>query len=156
MIELPNHLHPFFTDFKETIHEILQDLLLAVYIHGSLTYGVYLRERSDIDVMVILTDTLTAELHNRLSAMFANLSTTYPEEVMNLELDMVLLGDIEKQPNLLHSQYSFMNNTPKGPKPLVGFWIELATTRELGINLFGPTPTSVIPHIDRNLLFGSN
>lgn len=156
MMNIPEHLQSFSRDLTDALKNTLADSLFGVYIHGSLTYGGYVKERSDIDLLVLLSKKLTSEDTERLDESFATLKETYPTEVRNVELAMLLLSEINQRPNMLHSQYTFMHNEPKGVETLDGFWIELSNTRENGIVLTGPEPKEIIPEIYRKVLIEAN
>lgn len=138
------------------LEEAMADNLIGVYLHGSLTYGGYVKERSDIDVLAIVRHELTPETRRKLDELFTHLSQKFPEEVKNIELDILLQGEVERNPETLHSQYTFMDSEPKGPEKLDGFWIEIANVRENGIALSGPEPSNVLVSIDREVLAEAN
>lgn len=155
-IEIPQHLQPFLVRLTKMLQETLSDDLVGIYLHGSLSYGGYVKARSDIDVLILLRSELTREMCEKLDVLFAELSQTHPEEVKNTELDILHLEEVAREPLILHSLYTFMDNEPKGPEVLDGFWIELENVRESGVVLYGPEPKIVIPSIDRQVLTDAN
>jgi streptomycin 3"-adenylyltransferase len=155
-MKTPRHLESFFANLCSTLTGSLGGKIIGVYIHGSLSYGGYIKERSDIDILVIVNQTLDNDLREKITNSLGVLSEQFPNEVKNLELDILLSADIEKRLALLSGQYTFMDNHPVAPETLVGFWIELANTRENGIVLCGPEPKSVISEIGREMLIHAN
>lgn len=155
-MKIPEHLLPFLSKLKNTLEEVLADNLIGLYVHGSLTYGGYVRERSDIDLLVLLNNELSPEVREKLDGVFIALSQKYTEEIKNIELDMLLLSEVSKKTAVVNSQYTFRDNKPKVPGALDGFWIELANTRKNGIVLFGPEPSDVIPTIEMTVLIEAN
>lgn len=155
-MKIPEHLEVFLTHFIDEINAVLADNLLGIYVHGSLTYGGYVKERSDIDLLVLLEHKLKIDIIQDLDSVFSRLSDMFPEEVKNIELDMLLCSEIDQKPAVLNSQYTFMDNQPKRSESLDGFWIELSNARENGIVLFGPKPKELIPEIDTSMLIEAN
>lgn len=155
-MKVPNHLESFLSELTKVMKNVLADKLVGIYVHGSLTYGGYVKERSDIDLLVLLKHELEDDATKDLDNAISQLSNKFPEEVKNIELDMLVCSDINQKPAVLNSQYTFMGNQPKGPETLDGFWIELSNARKNGIVLFGPEPKEIIPEIDTSLLIEAN
>lgn len=155
-MNIPTNLQSFLANFSAALQTTLNERLVGMYLHGSLTYGGYRADRSDIDVVVLVNEIITTEISASLDTVFTNLKQTHAHEVENIELDILLLSEVVEQPPVLSSQYTFMDNEPKGKEQLQGFWIELANTRENGIPIYGLHPKEIIPDINTDVLRFAN
>ena len=73
--------------FVERSREILGDNLAGVYLHGSAAMGCYNEKKSDIDIVVVIYETVSNDTKRRLMDMVVQLSADAPAK--GLELSVV-------------------------------------------------------------------
>ncbi len=156
MKNLPEHLHPFVLALRKGLIETFNESLLGAYIHGSLTYGGYVRERSDVDILAICKSAIDDETKSHLSEMICSLSDGFPHEAKNTELDVLFLKDIQGRSENLSSLVTYAGGVLATSQKLDGYWIELTNTRNSGIPLCGALPSSIIPKTDAGVLIRAN
>ena len=132
----------------EGSRELLADSLVGVILHGSLTMGDFDAERSDIDLLVVVSDPVNPTVRAGLK----NLVTRAAGE-HRIRLDYrVVTADVARQPTLspmvdlyvgVHSEdpsrVEFIDSEPESD--LV---IEFSICREHGRSLVGPKPSDLI------------
>lgn len=73
--------------FVERSREILGDNLAGVYLHGSAAMGCYNEKKSDIDIVVVIHETVSNDTKRRFMDMVVQLSAAAPAK--GLELSVV-------------------------------------------------------------------
>jgi predicted nucleotidyltransferase len=142
-------------DLTAGLRRILGDRLVGVYVHGSFALGCFNPQRSDLDVIAVATDALTASEHEQLAALLAEVSgPTGPLDLAEapperpLEFHLLLADDLRPW---------------RHPCPFDVHWrgelIERGQDRDLaahvtvaraaGIALVGPPPQETFPEVPR-------
>ena len=67
------------------LQELLGPNLIGFYLTGSLTYGDFNRESSDIDFLVVMKNTLPADEIHKVQELHKNISNTFPEWSKRIE-----------------------------------------------------------------------
>lgn len=90
------------------VADILAGDLVGVYLFGSLTYGDFHPESSDIDVMVIVREAVSALVLERIQRLHEQVAAAYPTWAKRLECSYTPLM-------MLHETLP-----PKAPRPYLG------------------------------------
>ncbi len=138
------------------VSDVLNSQLVATYLHGSLAMGSYYRPKSDVDLLVVIGDSLSdpewRHLATRLLDAFDERPTTG-----GLELSVVHRHDVERFEHPLPYESHFSEEWaedirrggvgPRGRDPDLA--AHCTATRSHGIALTGDAPTTVlgpVPH----------
>jgi len=135
--------------FCEEINKIVGPDLVGVYLFGSLSYGDFKSDRSDIDVVAILQQPLNQHMLNQVQLLHQKMGERYPKWRERLECSYT---PIEMFKNIL---------PPKEPRPYFGggiFYDEAPYGNEWiinnyllyqhGMTLVGENIKQLIPAID--------
>jgi streptomycin 3"-adenylyltransferase len=91
--------------FVEHVIDVLRDdlghLLVGAYLHGSLALGSYYPPKSDIDLLLVVRERLTAAERERISRLFVTLSADRPTT-----------GDVEVSAVTEHAARNFAHPMP--------------------------------------------
>ncbi|MCH5287111.1 MAG: DUF4111 domain-containing protein [Christensenellaceae bacterium] len=82
-----NRLERITSAFVEESKAILGDLLVGVYLHGSAVMGCFHERKSDVDLLVVVNETLEDELKRRFMDMVVRLNADAP--VKGIEMSIV-------------------------------------------------------------------
>ena len=88
-------IRAFIRKVVESFRERLGERLVGVYLHGSLATGCYRRAKSDVDLLVVVRDSLSVEVRRTLSLMCVALSRERPT-TGDLELSVIQLDDARR------------------------------------------------------------
>ncbi len=138
--------------FAQEVQNVLQDLLLGIYIHGSLALGDFNPTSSDIDFMVVTKDKISNNLYIALEKMHKQLlfaENIWTNKLEGSYLPRKLLS--RKQPP---EEVRLYVNKDKFLLARYGFeWIlELYVLREYGFCVIGPGPQKLIAPISSDEL----
>lgn len=136
------------TDLVEGITRVLETNLAGLYLFGSLTYGDFRPERSDVDLVAVVRSPLDEQTLVRLEKMHANVAAAHPVWAERVEVSYT--------PAEMFSSHE----PPAEPRPWFGFgrlyreatyrneWrINNYLLRKYGIALIGASPASFIAPI---------
>lgn len=136
-------------DWAEGVKDILHDNVIGLYLSGSLTYGDFVPERSDIDLQAVVRKPLTEEQLKSVELLHKEINKRYPTWANRVECSYVPL---ELMQEIL---------PPKIPRPRRGFdtlytgalagnerIINHYFLSKYGIALYGQDFNSLIPPID--------
>lgn len=146
-----------YRDVNEIIALLTRDLktifgsqIAGLYLTGSLTYGDFDRDKSDLDFYGILEKEFSPGQREQVKDMHANIEKLYPKWAHRIEIPYVLrsvLGSVEppKMSRPIFNAGELWNPDP----PFGDNWlINLYVVRECGVALIGPDPKSLIEPID--------
>lgn len=141
-----NNLLVFWTEY---LSDNLKDNLIGFYLTGSLTYGDFVLERSDVDLLVIINKALNSNELDLIKQMHTETEKMFPKWLSRIECSYL---PIDLLPNVL---------PPKIPRPYLGggeFYIDSLYGNEWiinnyllyqhGITLIGQEFKSLINRID--------
>lgn len=153
--QLPASLKKFLEIIQSEIPVLLGDTLNGIYIYGSISYGDFDEERSDVDVIAIIYRTLSAEECRILKSWHKGGTLKDDPWLKRLEMDYVGIDCIVKDaPNMIKTA-RFSGMLFKEEAFLYGHVIDLVNIRECGISLYGPPGSQLIPDFSRELLRGA-
>jgi predicted nucleotidyltransferase len=133
---------------------VLHQGLRAAYLHGSLVLGFNPR-RSDIDVLVVVDETLTQADKLRLVELLLNVSKT-PHEI---ELDLVTTDQLAhwRHPSPYEFHYSESNRDrfeadparrlEELSRPNADLAAHVTAARTAGVAVVGPAPQDLMPEV---------
>ncbi|MBX9462579.1 MAG: DUF4111 domain-containing protein [Aquamicrobium sp.] len=136
--------------------------LAAVYLHGSAVVE-GLRERSDVDLLVIVSKALPAPTRARLSTDLMKVSGLYPFDPMGrrpLEVIIVRLADLEQMPYPARAEFVYgewLRGALEGgavPQAEASpeFTLVLAQARGEALPLVGPSIADMVPDIPSHVI----
>lgn len=149
---IPQDLQDFLAKIKQTLPKILNKNLVGIYIYGSLSYGSWGVNRSDVDLAVLTENDLSKTDLTKLKKWYQDYKLVasrwhYRSEI--IFISQKKLKNITK-PNLQASK--IVGSKLKIKAILYGFPLELRNLREDGINLLGPSAKKVFPKVSKDLL----
>lgn len=147
-MQIPRNLEDFISALKVENIRILGANLYGIYIYGSISYGDFIENTSDIDIIALTKVKLSREEISRLKEMF--ISKTFKEThwVAKLEMEYIAIEQVntfEKNVTTIH----FSDNKIVESYSLEGPCIEWQNLRECGITVYGPSPLEFVPTITR-------
>lgn len=141
----------------ETMRSVLQDALLAVYLHGSAASS-GLRPQSDIDLLAVIDRPMTEEQRRRLLPELLRISGRYPaqprglrciEVMVFLEADLTAPG-FPARAEFIYGEWlrdAFESGQLPTPVSAPENTLVLAQARHEAFPLFGPTTKELLPEI---------
>ncbi len=142
-------LERLLTRLTSDIQNTLQTLL-GLYLHGSLVTGDFDRDRSDIDLLAVLSEDVTEEDLARLLELHTRLVEDYPTWNDRIEVDYVstlALTSFRTQPRRM------ARISPGEPLHVLEanrhYLLNWHMARQGGVALFGPPPQEVMPEISQ-------
>ncbi|KAM0418896.1 hypothetical protein ACHAPT_012161 [Fusarium lateritium] len=139
-----NQLDLYLQRLVRTLHDELNDNLLAVHLFGSAGYGAYQPGISDVDVYAVIHEPITD--YPRLSRLISHSSLPCPAR----KLEFVLFTKTNAARQAPDPKYEMNFNTGKDmddyinldPQTEPRFWflLDIAMGRELGKPVLGPPP----------------
>lgn len=79
---------------KSRYQTILADVLIGIYIHGSIAFGCYNEQKSDIDFLVVVKEKLSVEIKKQLIQVLIELTKEAPKK--GFEMSVLCLKDCQK------------------------------------------------------------
>lgn len=160
MSDGPQGWPPVDADVKAWVEAAVTDLvdaleafgLIGIWLHGSLAQGSYRRPKSDVDLLVVVEETLNEEARRMLARRLVELSGARPT-VGGLELSVVRLEDARA--GRFPMPFEVHYGDEHAGDILAGTWdfasgrtdedlaAHVRSVRERGVTLVGPLPTEV-------------
>lgn len=145
-------------------HEELEENLLGIYLHGSLAMGCFNPRRSDIDFIVVVKETLTAENKKRIAKKALMLNDELPNE-RGLEFSVILETYLEPfiypTPCELHYSDFHKERYRSDENYLCGGYddndlaAQLAVAYYRGVSLYGRPLNELYKPVERQLYLAS-
>ena len=142
--------------------EILKENLVGIYVHGSIAFGCFNPEKSDIDFLVVVNNSLTPGVKEQLIATLLRLDDSCPQKgfEMSVVLKKYCMEFIYPTPYELHfsNGYKELCKTKDGLKRHCAckdltdkdLAAHFTVTREAGITLFGEDKASVFGPVPKD------
>jgi len=147
---------------KSEYRAILSDNLVGIYVHGSIAFGCFNWERSDIDFLVVVNSPLTQEEKETLISVLLKLESHAPQKgfEMSVVLERVCNPFVYPTPYEMHFSNSYLesyktnlaaqcrslNGTDKTDKDLAA---HITVTRAVGFPLCGAPISEVFGEVAR-------
>ena len=137
----------------------LAEHLVAVYLHGSAVAG-GLRPRSDVDLLVVINQPMSALLRQRLVSDLMKISGRYPYDSQGRRpLEVIIFLSADLSASLYPAQCEFIYGewlrdqyeSGEISKPVCDpdMTLVLAQARQAAISLVGPDASSLLPHVSK-------
>ncbi len=157
-LEIPQVVKDCLRDFKLSIHHLLGDNLVGIYVHGSISMGCFKPGNSDIDVLIVIEDALEHALKLPLLELFDRLAAQYQQKLeLSIIRQTVLTHFSHPTPFEFHYPDPERNQlTPpsemRHDADLAGHFV---ITRQHGLALAGPPAQDIFPEIPREAYLDS-
>ena len=129
------------------VGDVLGENLRSVWLVGSLVTGDFDARRSDVDLLVTCGAALGDEAKRVLGQRLTHASLPCPAR--GVDLLMYLSSEVAEPRRIPHFEFSISSGIHwkdevdvGGPYP--GGLIDLATARQLGVSIFGPSPQEAV------------
>ncbi len=149
---IPEDLKKCLRILQKELPSVLEDVLYGIYIYGSLSYGDFEEERSDVDVFVVTTRTLDAEGQSRLQQWYENGPLATSSWFRRLELDIANKESITSEIQNHLETIGFSGGQMRDNAHMEGASMDIQNIRDCGLVLYGPEPKMFISEIDPHLL----
>jgi len=145
-------------EIESLLQELLADLraplgerLVGVYLFGSLVWGDFDPQISDIDLMVAVAEDITAEQLPALAGMHAAFEARHPFWEGRIEAGYISPQSIgaygcEEVSIAVLSPGEPLNIKPAGTDWFINWYV----IQEKGVQLYGPPPQTLIPPISKD------
>ncbi|MDQ6419466.1 DUF4111 domain-containing protein [Paenibacillus sp. LHD-117] len=145
---------------RNYLHDYLGKSLIGVYVHGSISLGSFLPERSDLDLLIVVDRALSAKERFKLMIAFLSLH----RQPVHVEASIVLKSDMEKWSYPTPYQFHFSEHWRKRFEAMEAreddlFWrfegdatdsdlaCHVRLTKQFGVTLYGPEPSAILPDV---------
>ena len=143
-------------DISASIRNVFPDSLVGLYLSGSLVWGDFDENASDIDLMAVLSrDASDAEL-KKLQRVHVDVANTHPQWKDRIEVGYVSARVIKHVTNLRGTMVNVTPGEPIRRIPLGREWImHWYLFRQQSISVVGPDPKTIIEPISKALFVQS-
>ncbi len=132
---------------RSGIHHTLGSKLSGLYVFGSLVTGDFDFDLSDLDLAAALATDLDADEFSRLERMHADIARDHPQWDDRIEVGYISVANLRR----FDPQCTIAVISPGEPfhfRAAEHGWVfNLHVLREQGLDLFGPSPTTLIEPI---------
>lgn len=138
------------TTVTQTLPTLLDDTLVGIYLFGSLVWGDFDEDTSDIDILVVITRDVDDALFTTLNTFHDELALRYSYwsgriELVYISLDALASFKEKRSPIAVMSPGEPFNIKDAGLDWLINWY----TIRDQSRVLYGPDPVTIIPSITR-------
>lgn len=152
-VNLPKDLVVLLDFFVKEIIRITDKNLLGCYVYGSISYGDFDVERSDVDLIVLLQIPLKEQNRNEIRNWLSRKDVDGNKWIDRLEVDFISKEDfIPTVKNIIYTD-RISSGKLRTRRKYHGVAIDLQNVKDCGIVLFGKSPNESIPTINKMLLF---
>lgn len=157
----PTDIKKFITNLKQGIKEVISNDFVGFYLHGSLAMGGFNSKSSDIDVLVVVNNSIEIEKKRNLAQFFLNYSNSpYPLEISFLNKEQLLewqhpcpfefhyseFWRKRYENDLLNGSYKFINENINTDTDLAA---HITITNHRGICIEGEPINEVFPPVPK-------
>lgn len=133
-------------------HEIIFDeKMVGFYLYGSLVWGDFDIDTSDIDMLCVIDSEITEEELEKLKLMYKDFVAKNPKWSNRIEVHYAPLPGLK---NFRTNSFKMGNISPGEPLHIIDSgmdWIdEWYCVQEYAITLYGMDKEKILPHIDRS------
>jgi predicted nucleotidyltransferase len=141
-------MHPVVQSIQQQLPPLLTHTLVGIYCYGSLVWGDFDPDISDIDLWVVLRQDVDKELFDTLDALHLRLETMYPEWAGRIEIAYISITALETfktqcSPISVISPGEPFNTKDAGLDWLINWY----TIRAQSMVVYGPAAEDIIPAI---------
>ena len=132
-------------------HRIFGDKMLGFYLYGSLIWGDFDINSSDIDTLCVITSEVTADEMEFLRVLHENIINENPQWKERVEVHYAPLAGLR---NFREVSFKMGNISPGEPLHIIDAGIEWLgewyCVQEYAVTLFGIDKSEIIPHIEKS------
>ena len=141
-------MHPVVQTIQQQLPPLLTHTLVAIYCYGSLVWGDFDPDISDIDLLVVLQQDVDTELFDTLAAFHQTLEAQFPDWAGRIEIAYISFTALEtfktqRSPISVVSPGEPFNTKDAGLDWLINWY----TIRAQSIVVYGPAAEDIIPAI---------
>jgi predicted nucleotidyltransferase len=141
-------MHLVVQTIQQQLPSLLTHTLVGIYCYGSLVWGDFDPDISDIDLLVVLRQDVSEELFVTLDAYHQRLETMYPEWAGRIEIAYISIAALEtfktqRSPISVISPGEPFNTKDAGLDWLINWY----TIRAQSMVVYGPAAEHMIPAI---------
>lgn len=148
-----------------SFREVLGENLIGLYVHGSLAFGCFRWEKSDIDFIVVVHSALTKAVKKSLLKTLVSLSPSSPPKGLEVSvvLDDVCRNFVHPTPYELHFSNDWLEQAQTTPDRICGdepkidpdLAAHFTVLREVGIVWYGLPVRRVFGNVPREIYLDS-
>lgn len=141
-------MHPVVQTIQQQLPPLLTHTLVGIYCYGSLVWGDFDPDISDIDLLVVLRQDVDKELFDTLAAFHQTLEAQFPDWAGRIEIAYISFTALEtfktqRSPISVVSPGEPFNTKDAGLDWLINWY----TIRAQSIVVYGPAAEDIIPAI---------
>jgi predicted nucleotidyltransferase len=147
-MHIPPIIQPVLATVTSALPTQLGDALVGIYLYGSAVWGDFDDDISDIDLLVVLTHDVDAEMFARLDTWHQALEAQFPDWAGRIEIAYISTQALQtfktqRSPIAVISPGEPFNIKDAGIDWLINWY----TIRHQSVVLMGPAPDRIIPDI---------
>jgi len=135
-------------DFVSMLEPALGEMLIGVYLYGSLATGDFNESQSDIDLLIVIRNIIDGKTLDLLTSFHKSFNEKHPEWQKRIDVAYVeknaLWAFQTKSYKSIISNGNGLLEIVDSPKYYLIDWYK---AQETGVPLFGPNVSEVMPHI---------
>jgi len=141
-------MHPVITALKTQLPALLGTELVGIYVYGSLVWGDFDPDISDIDTLVVLAGDVNEKLFQQLDGFHQTLDAQFPDWAGRIELAYIAVTALQtfktqRSPISVISPGEPFNTKDAGLDWLINWY----TIRAQSVVVYGPAAQTIIPDI---------
>ena len=141
-------MHPVIHALKTQLSALLGTELVGIYVYGSLVWGDFDPDVSDIDTLVVLTSDVNETLFQQLDAVHQTLEAQFPDWAGRIEIAYISVIALQtfktlRSPISVISPGELFNTKDAGLDWLINWY----TIRAQSVVVYGPVAQTIIPDI---------
>ena len=150
-------INSFLNTLLLQLKTILGERLTGVYLFGSLVWGDFEYESSDIDLLVVTSSTITHNEFDKLDVMHKDFAKTYTHakegmlEIAYMSEDALQTFKTQRSPMALIHPGEPFHIRDAGKEWLMNWY----SVQEKALTLFGPPPKTLIAHVTNEEFIGA-
>jgi len=152
-----DYINNLLAELLAKIQDILEKKLIGLYLYGSLVWGDFDPEISDIDLVAALSSDVNEEDFDRLKTMHDNFAKYHPEWNDRIEVQYISIASLKTFSSSPHKG-KLAAISPGDPFHMKvvdkGYLMNWYSVREKGAALFGPDPKTIIEPISKQDFIG--
>jgi predicted nucleotidyltransferase len=149
---IPKDLKQFLAVIKTELPRVLGGNCFGIYVYGSLSYGNFGENRSDVDVAVVIKKKLNKVEITKIDNWFKQNKLKASRWHKRAEIDFICLGDLKKIKANTIKTVRLAGGKLREKSKMEGVGLDLINLREQGIVMFGPQPKKIFPKVPKKFL----
>lgn len=155
-MQIQNHpnVEILLRELLNAIQNVLQEKLVGLYVYGSLAWGDFDEDISDIDLLAALADDLTPREADAIQAMHSGFVLLHPQWDNRIETQYFARRGLETFRSETHPMGNISPGEPFHIIQVDRAWLmNWYFVQTYGVTLYGPAPDTLIPPISKAEFF---